>query len=114
MILRFNLLNNSKLYYIYQSTKESLFGIGVLNQLFDLLLILKKSWYRALGALCELFFMTGFFVFANREIAPSETPTNNKSKTKIIKYIYKRFSRILKFVINTGKEMRVFSGDYLK
>ena len=35
MILRYNLLNNSKLYYIHKCKNESLFGIGVLNQLFD-------------------------------------------------------------------------------
>lgn len=43
MILKYNLLNYSKLYYIHHSKTEGLFSIGVLNQLFDMLLILKKS-----------------------------------------------------------------------
>ena len=61
MILKYNLLNYSKLYYIHHSKTEGLFSIGVLNQLFDMLLILKKSWFRALGAINQLFFYDWFF-----------------------------------------------------
>ena len=80
MILRYNLLNNSKLYYIYKSKNEVYLALGCKINFLIAINFKKGLDLKQWGLYVGSFFMTGFFVSANGKIVFLRTPDTRQIK----------------------------------